>query len=96
MSKKLSRDFTEKINYIRKYGEISGIGEHLGWVVISYGDKWDGLAHRLRIAFHPAAIRYINMRLKPMVPPFGRRLECAKKYNVKAGYVETQMKVTIG
>ena len=96
MSKKLSRDFTEKINYIRKYGEIISIGEHSGWVVISYGDKLDGLAHRLTVAFHPAVMGYINMRLKPMMPPFGRRLEYAKKYNVKAGYYEKYMKVTIG
>ena len=96
MSKKLSRDFTEKINYIRKHGEIIGIGEHMGWIVISYGDKLDGLAHRLMVVFHPTAIGYINLRLKPMMPPFGRRLEYARKYNAKAGRVETQMKVTIG
>ena len=96
MSKKLSKDFTEKINYIRKHGEIISIGEHFGWVVISYGDKLDGLAYRLMVVFHPTVMRYINLRLKPMMPPFGRRLEYARKYNVKAGYAETQMKVTIG
>ena len=96
MSKKLSKDFIEKINYIRKHGELISIGEHLGWIVISYGDKLDGMAHRLRVVFHPAIMGYVNMRLKPVMPPFDRRLEYTRKYNVKAGYVETQMKVTIG
>ena len=96
MSKKLSKDFTEKITYIRKHGELINIGEHLGWIVISYGDKLDGMAHRLMVAFHPAIMGYVNMRLKPVMPPFGRRVEYTRKYNVKAGYVETKMKVTVG
>ena len=96
MSKKLSQDFTEKINYIRKHGELISISEHSGWINISYGDKLDGLAHRLTVAFHPAVMGYINLRLKPMMSPFGRRLEYMKKYNAKAGYAETRMKVTIG
>lgn len=96
MSKKLSRDFTEKINYIRKHGELISISEHSGWIAISYGDKLDGLAYRLMVVFHPAVMRYINLKLKPLMPLFGRRLENMKKYNAKAGYAETWMKVTIG
>ena len=96
MSKKLSKDFTEKINYIRKHGELINIGERLGWIVISYGDKLDVVAHRLIVAFHPATMGYVNMRLKPVMPPFGRRVEYTRKYDVKAGYVETKMKVTVG
>lgn len=96
MSKKLSKDFIEKISYIRKHGELINIGERRGWIVISYGDKLDGVAHRLMVAFHPAIMGYVNMRLKPVMPPFGRRVEYMRKYDVKAGYVETKMKVTVG
>ena len=96
MGKKLSKDFTEKITYIRKHGELINIEERLGWIVISYGDKLDGVAHRLMVVFHPTVMGYVNMRLKPVMPTFGRRVEYIRKYNVKAGYVETKMKVTVG
>lgn len=93
---KLSKNFTTIVSYIRKNGELINISERNGWVAIAYGDIMEGVAYRLEVPAHPAIVKYVNMRLKPMLPQFNKRVALVKKYNVKRdGYDETRMKVTI-
>jgi len=79
MKYKLEKPLTDLIAYIRKQ-DVLRVGEHNGLIHIVYGDKTEGKGYTTEMAYHPAVMKYVNMRLKPVIPSFRQQFDICKKY----------------
>lgn len=96
MKYKLEKPLTDLIAYIRKQ-DVMSLYNDCEKIIIKYGDKNTGLGHKVEFTFHHALMRYLNMRIKPVIPvQFNQKLALVKKYgNKRTDYICEHIKYSL-